>query len=149
MCVMAGGMRGSAEPEREIVGRVLPFGPPAIFLALVAGGLAGGWRSGWSAAIGVAVVYSNSVVHGLSLARAARSSLTALSAVAMGGFVLRLAAIVVLMFWLSRMSFFSPLAFGLAVVPATLVLLGFEMRLLATGVGAELRPSPAEEGRAR
>lgn len=115
--------------------RVLPLGPPAIFLALAVGGLASGWNAGLSAAIGVAVVYVNSLVHGLSLARAARISLTALHAVGMGGFVVRLGAILALLFALDRMSFFSPLAFLLAVVPATTLLLVYEMKLLAGGIG--------------
>ncbi len=129
----------SAEPELEMVRRGVWFGPPAFVLALAIGGAAGGWNIGWSAAIGIAVVFANFVVHGLSLAWGARRSLTALAAVAMGGFIVRLGAIVAVMFALNRLSFFSPLAFGLAVVPATLLLLIFEMKLLASGLGSELR----------
>jgi hypothetical protein len=128
-------MTRSAEPEREIVRRVLPWGPPAIVLALAMGRLAAGWDAGLSAAIGVTVVYVNSLVHGLSLAWAARVSSTALFAVGMGGFVVRLGAILALLFALDGLAFFSPLAFLLAVVPATTLLLGYEMRLLARGVG--------------
>ncbi|MDP8955783.1 MAG: hypothetical protein M3N24_02335 [Actinomycetota bacterium] len=135
----------SAEPELELVRRGVWFGPLAFVLALAIGVAAGGWDIGWSAAIGIAVVFTNFVVHGLSLARAARHSLTALAAVAMGGFIVRMAAIVALMFALNRLSFFSPLAFGLAVVPATLLLLAFEMKLLAGGLGAELRLPQQEE----
>jgi hypothetical protein len=36
---------------------------------------------------------------------------------------------------LDRVSFFSPLAFLLAAVPATAVLLTYEMKLLAGGIG--------------
>jgi hypothetical protein len=129
----------SAEPELEMVRRGVWFGPPAFILALGIGAAAGGWNIGWSAAIGIAVVFANFVVHGFSLAWAARRSLTTLGAVALGGFVVRLGAIVAVMFLLNRLSFFSPLAFGLAVVPATVLLLVFEMRLLAGGLGSELR----------
>ncbi len=135
------------EPEREMVRRAAPFGPPAALLALLLGAVAGGWGVGWSAAIGVAIVTVNFVANGLSLARAARVSLTALSAVALGGFVVRMGIIVAIMFWLDRFAFFSPLAFGLAVVPATLLLLGFEMKLLAGGLGQELHVTPGEAGR--
>jgi hypothetical protein len=127
-----------------MVRRALPFGPPAIVTALFVGAVAGGWDIGWSAAIGVAVVYANFIVHGLSLARAAKVSLTALAAVAMGGFVVRLAVIVALMFLLNAFGWFSPLAFGLAVVPATLLLLGFELKLMARGVTGELQIPPPE-----
>jgi hypothetical protein len=129
----------SAEPELEMVRRGVWFGPPAFVLALTIGAATGGWGIGWSAAIGIAVVFVNFVVHGVSLARAAKRSLTALAAVAMGGFVVRMGTIVAIMFALNRLSFFSPLAFGLAVVPATVLLLVFEMKLLAGGLGSELR----------
>ena len=129
----------SAEPEIEMVRRGVWLGPPALVGALAIGAAAGGWDIGWSAAIGIAVVLANFVAHGVSLAWAARRSLTALAAVAVGGFVFRLAAIVAVMFALNQLSFFSPLAFGLAVVPATLLLLAFEMTLLAGGLGSELR----------
>jgi hypothetical protein len=103
----------STEPELEMVRRGIWFGPPAFVLALGIGAAAGGWDIGWSAAIGIAVVLANFVAHGVSLAWAARRSLTALAAVAMGGFIVRLGAIVAVMFLLNRLHFFSPLAFGL------------------------------------
>ncbi|HEX9236216.1 MAG TPA: hypothetical protein VF972_08050 [Actinomycetota bacterium] len=137
-------MTTNVEPEVLMVRRVAPFGVPAIFGAVLIGALAAGWDVGWSAGIGVAVVWANTTASGLSLARAARISLTALYGVAMGGFVVRLGVIVAIMAALNRLAFFSPLAFGLAVVPATLVLLVFETRLLAGGVGQELQiPPPA------
>jgi len=121
-----------------MVRRALPFEPPAILLAFVIGSVAGGWGVGWSAAIGVAIVVLNFVANGLSLARAAKVSLTAYTAVAMGGFIARLGVIVAIMAVLDRFAFFSPLAFGLAVVPATILLLGFEMKQVAGPLGREL-----------
>ncbi len=139
-----------AEPEREMVRRIAPFGVPAAAAALAIGALAGGWGVGWSAGVGIAVVALNFVANGLSLARAARVSLQALMAVALFGFVVRLGAILAFMFLLNRFDWFSPLAFGLAVVPATLLLLGFEMKLLAGGLGTELQiPPPAGAARGR
>jgi hypothetical protein len=127
-----------------MVRRALPLGPPAIAAALLVGAASGGWNVGWSAAVGVAIVYVNFIAHGLSLARAARISLTALAAVAAGGFVVRLGVIVAVMFLLNGFGWFSPLAFGLAVVPATLLLLGYEMKLMAAGLGAQLLIPPPE-----
>lgn len=132
-------MQGHAEPEREMVRRIVPFAVPATGAALLIGGLAAGWPVGWSAALGVAVVFANVVAHGLSLAWAARISLQMLYGVAMVGFVVRMALITGLLFGLDRLAWFSPLAFGLAVVPGTLLLLVFEMKLLAGGVGRELQ----------
>jgi hypothetical protein len=126
-----------------MVRRALPFGPPAVLLAFGIGSAAGGWGVGWSAAIGVAIVILNFVANGLSLAHAARVSLIAYSAVAMGGFIVRLGIIVAIMAVLNRFAFFSSLAFGLAVVPATILLLGFEMKQVAGPVGRELS-LPAE-----
>ena len=126
----------------------MPFVPRAFLVALLAGGWFGGWGAGWSAAIGIAVVFLNFLAHGLSVAKAARISLKVLYAVPLGGFVIRLAAIVAILAALNRLPFFSPLAFALAVVPATLLLLAYEMKLLAGGLGQELR-LPAEEGAAR
>jgi hypothetical protein len=143
-------MTRNTEPERAIVRRVVPFGPPAALAALLIGGLALDWSTGWSAAIGVGVVVTNAVANALLLSRAARISLTAYSAAVMGGFIVRLALIVAIMFALNRLSWFSPLAFGLAVVPATILLLAYEMKLVASGMGQELqiastRPSNTEE----
>ncbi|HEY3211206.1 MAG TPA: hypothetical protein VGL18_15740 [Actinomycetota bacterium] len=142
-------MTRNAEPERAIVRRVVPFGPPVALVALLAGWLAAGWGTGWSAAIGVVVVVANAAANALLLSQAARISLTAYSAAVMGGFVLRLGVIVAIMFALNRLSWFSPLAFGLAVVPATILLLTYEMRLIAGGLGQELQIPEAnfESGR--
>jgi ATP synthase protein I len=133
------------EPEREMVRRVLPFGPPAVLLAFVAGTTVSGWEVGLSAAIGVVVVLLNLAVHGRSVAWAARISLTVLYAVALGGFVLRLAAIVGIMFALDLLTFFSPLAFTLAVIPATVLLIAFEMGLLRGRMQVELWDFSARE----
>src|ERR687885_461746 len=76
-----------ADPEREMVRRALPLGPPAIALALGIGWMAAGPGVGWSAALGIAVVWLNFIANGLSLARAARISLVTVFAVGLGGFV--------------------------------------------------------------
>lgn len=135
-------MTRNAEPERALVRKVVPFGAPAALVALLAGRLAVDWGTGSSAAIGVGVVVANAVANAVLLSRAARISLTAYSAAVMGGFVARLAVIVAIMFALNRLGWFSALAFGLAVVPATILLLAYEMRLVAGGVGQELDVEP-------
>jgi hypothetical protein len=132
------------DPERELIRRVLPFALPAVFVAFVAGMSVSGWNSGLSAAIGVAVVLLNFIVHGRSVAWAARISLTALYAVALGGFVLRLAAIAVIIFALDRLPVFSPLAFVLSVVPAMVLLIAFELRQLQGVMQGDLWRFPRE-----
>jgi hypothetical protein len=126
------------EPELELIRRILPFGFPAALVALLAGAALGGWNAGFSAAIGVVIVVANLLVHGWSLSRAARISLTVLYAVGLGGFILRLAAFAGIMLALSRVEFFSPLAFVLAVIPATGLLFAFELRQLRGRMQVEL-----------
>jgi len=132
------------DPERQLVRRAAPFVPIAAGAALLIGGLAAGWSAGWSAAIGILLVAANAALNAELLARTARISLVAYSVGVMGGFVVRLGAILAAMFGLNQLAWFSPLAFGLAVIPATVLLLGYEMALLARGLGAELRVPPQE-----
>jgi len=55
------------------------------------------------------------------------------------GVLVRLGVIVGLIAGLRHFAFFSTVTFALAVVPATVLLLGYEMKLMAGGVGRELR----------
>jgi predicted sugar kinase len=130
-CATEGESVTPTEPERELVRRVLPFIPPAIALAFAAGALTSGVSAGWSAAIGGVVVAANFLANALSMARAARISAIAVYAVGLGGFVVRMGAIFAVMFALNRLDWFSPLAFALTVVPSTMALLVYEMRLLS------------------
>jgi hypothetical protein len=106
-----------------------------------------GWGAGWSAAIGVAVVTLNHVAHGLSLAWAARISPTMLFAVGMGGFVLRLGTILLILVLLDRLPWFSAVAFVVSVVPATILLLVYEGKLLSGRMQVDLWPSAREPHR--
>lgn len=110
-----------------------------VAVAALAGLAISGSDAAASAAVGVALVYLNFAAHGLSLAWASVISVTAVQAVALGGFALRLGVVVAAMFALNTLTWFSPLAFGLAVVPATMLLLVFEARLAIRGLGATLQ----------
>ena len=129
---------GAPEPEREMVRRALPYALPALIVALAAGVLLDSWNAGWSAAIGIAVVVANLVAHGLSLAWAAKISPTMVFAVGMGGFALRLATIFIVLLVLNGQPWFSPVAFVAAVVPATLLLLVFEAKVLSGRMQADV-----------
>jgi len=118
------------DPERELVHRALPFGAPAMVAAAAAGLILSGPAAAVSAAIGIAVVVVNFVAQGYSLAWAAKISPAALAGVGVGGFVLRLTVIFAGMVGLNRIEWFSPVAFGAAVVPCTIALLIFEMKQL-------------------
>jgi hypothetical protein len=111
-------------------------------VAAGAGFLAGGGGGAASAALGVAVAVANFTAHGLSLAWAATISPAVVGGVALGGYVVRMAAIVGALFGFARLAFFSPLVFGLSVIAATLALLVFEARLVARGLGGMLELPP-------
>jgi hypothetical protein len=126
------------EPERELVRRLLPFAVPALAIAAGAGAAIGGAGAAWSAAIAIVVLVLNFVAHAGSMAWAARISPMILMAVGVGGYVVRLAAFTVALLLLDRLSWFSPLAFAAAFVPATIALLVVEMRFLAGRMQADL-----------
>lgn len=120
----------------------------AFVVASVVAWALGGPGAAVSAAIGVAVVFTNFAVHGWSLGRASTISITAVHAVALVGPVVRIGIVVGLMFLLDTFAWFSPLAFGLTVVPATIALLVYEARLTMRGVGGQLQ-IPADPSAAR
>jgi hypothetical protein len=120
-----------AEPERELVRRALPFVPVAVLLAFVIGATTVDLDAGYSAAIAIALVGANFVANGLSLAWAAGISPVAIYAVGLGGFVARLVIFALALLALTAADWFSARAFIAAFVPATMVLLAFEMKVLS------------------
>jgi len=128
----------SVEPERAALRRVLPLAPIALVVALVLGGLLGGSDAAWSAAIAVVIVFLNFVAAALSVAWAARISPPILFAVAMGGFVVRLLVYTIALVLLNTLSWFSPLAFALTLVPTVIALLVVEARTLSGRLQADM-----------
>jgi hypothetical protein len=126
------------EPERELARKVLRYVPLTLAVAFSLGMLVGGAGAGSSAAIGVAVVTSNSVASALSIAWAAGVSPAVVFAVAMGGFFLRMTVIVIVLVGLNSLSWFSPTSFALSVVPVTIVLLAYEARTLSGRMQVDL-----------
>lgn len=121
-----------------MVRRAAPMGVPVALAALLIGAFAAGWDAGVSAALGVAIAFGNFVVNGLSLARSARVSLVALQVVALGGFLVRMGIIVAITFLLNQFSFFSPKAFMLGLLPALVLLLAVEVKMVAGSLGRNL-----------
>lgn len=115
--------------------------PSILFVpvALLGGWAWGGPGIGISAAIGVAIVGLNFCANGVSLAWASAISLRVLRIVALGGYVVRMGIIVTAMFALNTQGWFSPLAFGWAVVAATVLLLVYGSLLAFRGVGSSLQ----------
>jgi ATP synthase protein I len=132
-----------------MIRRALVPGSLAVPVVFAAGAVVSGPAVGASAAIGVVVVLANFAAHGWSLAWASRISITLVQAVALGGFVVRMGVILGLLFALNSLPWFSPVAFGAAVVPGTIALLLFETRLALHGLGGQLQiPADAAAVRA-
>ena len=98
-----------------MVARAMLPGAAAVAIAFVLGLAFAGPGVAFSAALGVLVAVANFAASGYLLSWAASISLTAVQLVVLGGFVLRLGAILGLMVALSFTHWFSAPAFGLAV----------------------------------
>jgi hypothetical protein len=125
-------------PERELIRRISPFALPAAILAFAIATWFGGTDAGWSAVAAIAVVSVNFVAHGWSLALAATISPMVLYAVGLGGFVVRLGIVVAIIAVLDQQSWFVLPAFLTALVPSTIALLVFEMKLLSGRMQADM-----------
>ena len=128
----------TVEPERELVRRVLPFGPIAVIAAFALGWLAGGSGAAWSAAIAVAIVAANFVAFALSVAWAAAVSPTMLAIVALGGYLVRLIVFTLVLVGLNTLAWFSPLAFICGLMPAVIALLVYEAKILSGRMQADM-----------
>lgn len=126
------------EPERELVRRVLPFVPLVAVAAFLVGYAFGGSSVAWSAVIGVAIVAANFLMFALSIAWAATISPTMLAIVALGGYLVRLIVFTLALVLLTKLSWFSPLAFALTLVPATIALLVYEAKILSGRMRADM-----------
>lgn len=121
----------TAEPERLVIRRVLPFAPVVMVAAFLIGYAVGGPGAAWSAALGVTVVAANLVAFGSSVSWASRISPIAVYAVGLGGFVVRMMVFLILMVILDSQVWFSAEAFIAAFVPSTIALLAVELKILS------------------
>jgi ATP synthase protein I len=126
------------EPERELVRRVLPFVPLVAVAAFLIGYAIGGSGVAWSAVIGVVIVTANFLTFALSIAWAATISPTMLAIVALGGYLVRLIVFTLALVLLTKLSWFSPVAFALTLVPATIALLVYEAKILSGRMRADM-----------
>ena len=128
----------NVEPEHLAIRRVLPFAPVALVVAFVLGQVLSGSGAAWSAVIAIVIVLANFVANALSVAWAAHVSPTMLYAVAIGGFIMRLIVFTIALVLLNTVSWFSPVAFALTLVPATIGLLVVEARALSGRIQADM-----------
>jgi hypothetical protein len=128
----------TAEPERELIRRILPFAPVALIAAFAIGWFVSGPDAAWSAAIAVVVVAANFVVFAASIAWAAKVSPTMLAIVALGGYLVRLIVYTLVLVGLNTLAWFSPLSFTLALMPTVIALLVYEAKLLSGRMQADM-----------
>jgi hypothetical protein len=129
----------ASAPEAPAVERELAFDmarrglwvAPAI-VALAA--LVWGGDGAWSALVAVAVVLVNLALAAISLSWAARRSLTLLMAVAMGGFLVRMALVTVVMLAVRDRPWIDLVALGVTVVVTHLGLLFWELRYVSASL---------------
>lgn len=120
---------GQASPVSSApAGHLLRHGLLVAPLLVTAAGL---WRGGdgaWSAAFALALATANLLVSARSLEWAAGVSVNAVAAVAMGGYIVRLAVITVVVLLLRNLAWVDLPALGLSLVVAHLGLLVWEAR---------------------
>jgi hypothetical protein len=129
----------ASAPEAPAVERELAFDmarrglwvAPAI-VALAA--LVWGGDGAWSALVAVAVVLVNLALAAISLSWAARRSLTLLMAVALGGFLVRMALVTVVMLAVRDQPWIDLVALGVTVVVTHLGLLFWELRYVSASL---------------
>ena len=114
--------------ERQVVADMVRRAAPALPLPLLVAGVLRGTDGAFSAAFAVALVILNFVLAAVLLTRAARISPVALAGVAMGGFVARLALIVVAFLIVKDQAWVDVPSFGFTLVITHLGLLLWETR---------------------
>jgi hypothetical protein len=139
----------ATEPELELVRRVLPLSVPAVILVALVAGVLGGAGAAVSAGLGAVLVVANFVFFAVSVAYAARISLTLLYGVALGGFLVRMAILIVVLLMLEQLAWFSVAAFVAAFVVGTVVLLSVEIKMIAGRMQADLWSFPEGQGARR
>lgn len=131
---------GEATPVHT--GHLVRAGVVAAPVLLVAAGL---WRGGdgvWSAAFGLALATANLGLSAASLEWAARISMNAVAAVALGGYIVRLATITVVVLLVRNLSWVDLPALGISLVVAYIGLLIWEARTIHLAAeAASARPA--------
>jgi ATP synthase I chain len=128
--------------EREVaidmVRRGLLIAPVIVLVA----GLLRGWDGAASAAIGLGIVLVNFLAAAAIMSRAAKSGPTAIGAAALGGYVLRLAVILIALVLLRHQPWIDLPVLGFVIVGTHLGLLVWEMKYVSLTLAAPgLKPA--------
>jgi hypothetical protein len=141
---LAAGVPDGQPVERELVFDMLARGvwfAPAI---LVVATLIWGKDGATSALVAIAVVVVNLVLAALGLSWAAKHSLTAIMAVALGGFAVRMGLVTVVMLLVKDQSWIDLVALGVTILVTHLGLLFWELRFVSISLAhPALKPKEA------
>lgn len=134
------------EVERELAFDMLKRGvwfAPAI---LVLATLVWGTKGTSSAAVAIALVVVNLLLAALALSWAAKVSLTAIMAVSLGGFAVRMGLVTLVLFAVRDATWIDMTALGITVLVTHLGLLFWELRFVSASLAFPgLKPTPDKE----
>jgi hypothetical protein len=138
--------KDGGDPERQMAARALVPGVVLSGAAFGVGVAANGIRAGVSALLGVLLVSLTFALYVVALGRARRISLSAMHAVTLGGWILRLAVIVGALFAVDAAGG-DVAAFGFAAIVTAVSVASFEAWAVLTGrIRAPLEmPSPTPD----
>ena len=127
--------------ERDIARDLVKHGLLLAPVVILVAGIISGWDGTVSAAIAFAIVCVNFTLAAVSVGWAAKISPVAVGGVALGGYVVRLALILVALVCLRHVSWIVLPWLGFTLVGAHLVLLAWETRYVSLQLAAPgLRP---------
>jgi hypothetical protein len=128
--------------EREVALDIVRRGLMVAPVVVVACGLIRGWDGASSAAIALGIVLVNFLAAAAIMTRAAKSGPTAIGAAALGGYVLRLAVILVALVLLRHQPWIDLPTLGFVIVGTHLGLLVWEMKFVSLTLAAPgLKPA--------
>jgi hypothetical protein len=134
------------EVERELAFDMLRRGvwfAPAILLLV---SLGWGWQGTSSAVVAIALVAVNLLLAALALSWAAKVSLTAIMAVSLGGFAVRMGLVCAVLFAVRDAAWIDMTALGITVLVTHLGLLFWELRYVSASLAFPgLKPTPDKE----
>ncbi|CAN5747600.1 hypothetical protein BH20ACT2_BH20ACT2_09880 [soil metagenome] len=130
--------------ERQIASDMVRRGLPAAPVIVIAAWLLAGGDGAWSALTAVGLVLANLVLSALSLGWAARVSLTAIMAVALGGFLVRMALVCGVIVLIQDLAWVDLTTLAVTVLVTHLGLLFWETRYVSASLAfPALKPKEA------
>lgn len=127
--------------ERDIALDMVRRGAMVAPLIVLVGGLIRGWDGAASAAVAIGIVFVNFLAAAAIMNRASKSGPTAIGAAAAGGYVVRLAVVLVALLLLRNLSWIDLPTLGIVLVGTHLGLLLWEAKYVSMTLAAPgLRP---------